>query len=72
MYCIVINGTKEFIEAANTELENKGLNKFIDGVFIANSVSNFDAIARGLKNLESYKKHQSKNIIYKTTNLSKL
>ena len=72
MYCIVVEGTKEFLEDASDELVNKCMNKIGDNVFVVNSISNFDSIAKGLKNLQSYKKNQSKNKIYKTTSLYKI
>jgi len=72
MYCILIEGTDEFLIDAANELISKGMNKIGENVFIANSISNFDSIARGLKNLQSYKKNQSKNKIYKTTGLHKV
>jgi len=43
-----------------------------ENVFIVNSINNFDSIVRGLKNLSSYKKLQSKNMIYKTSSLTKI
>ncbi len=72
MYCIVVVGAEEFMDAASTELISKGMAKILDGVFVVNSINNFDTISKGLKSLEAYKKQQSKNSIYKTTSLIKI
>ena len=72
MYCIIIEGTDDFLRHASEELVSKGMSAISGSVFIANSTSGFDGIARGLKNLSSYKKSQSRNKIYKTTSLIKI
>ena len=72
MYSVMIEGTEEFLKDSANELVSKGMKQIGENVFIVNSINNFDSIARGLKNLSSYKKQQSKNIIYKTSNLAKI
>jgi len=72
MYSVIIEGTEEFLLDSAIELVSKGMKQIGVNVLIVNSINNFDSISRGLKNLSSYKKQQSKNIIYKTSSLAKI
>lgn len=72
MYCITLEGTEEFLMDAQNELIAKGFSKTGNFVFIVQTISGFDNITRGLKNLASYKKQSSKNKIYKSSNLSRV
>ncbi|MEI6747027.1 MAG: hypothetical protein WCL34_13770 [Methylococcaceae bacterium] len=71
MYAVIVDGSKEFIEAAMNELKSK---KFeINGrVAIGQNISGFDVLVDGLKKLEVYKKPAAKNSIYKTSSLNKV
>lgn len=72
MNAIIVVGSNDFVQEAGKELENKGLGKLCNNVFAKNNISNFDTIARGLRELQSYKKQQNKNSIYKTSSLTKI
>jgi hypothetical protein len=72
MYCIILEETEEFVIDAQNELIAKGFSRIGSYVFIIQTISGFDNISRGLKDIASYKKQSSKNKIYKSSNLRKV
>ena len=72
MYAVVVEGTRDFLKDVERELTAKGFRKIGENIYVANNVTNFDNIVRGLKDLQSYKKSPTQNNIYKTSTLIKI
>jgi len=61
MYAVILEGMPEFLKDAERELIAIGFRKISENVYVVNTISNFDNIVKGLKNLQFYKIFSSKN-----------
>ena len=64
MPAIIVDGTDDFINEAMQELKNKKFTNIGRQVAQTSSQTNLNNIAKGLKELESYKKNSGKNRVY--------